>query len=109
MGNLTFEALRAANVARNKEWDREGKLNASFRGLELAGEVGELCNIVKKLERERMGIRGSRVSVIDLAQELADVMITLDLLAMHYSVDLGYVTREKFNDTSVKIGLETRL
>jgi len=107
--NLTFEALRAANVARNNEWDREGQLNASFRGLELAGEVGELCNIIKKLERERMGIRGSRVSIVDLAEELADVMICLDLLAMHYSIDLAHVTREKFNDTSVKIGLETRL
>jgi len=107
--NLTFEQLRAANVARNKEWDKDGKIGASFRGLELAGEVGELCNLVKKLERERMGIRGSRVSILDLAQELADVMICLDLLAMHYSIDLAHVTREKFNDTSVKIGLETRL
>jgi len=106
---LTFEDLRAANVARNKEWDKDGQLNASFRGLELAGELGELCNMVKKLERERMGIRGSRVSIEDVAREMADVQICLDLLAMHYSIDLAYITRQVFNDKSVEVGLETRL
>ena len=106
---MNFMQLRRANVDRNAEWDPEGKLNASFRGLELAGEVGELCNLVKKLERERMGIPGSRATFLQLCEELADVQICLDLLAMHYSIDLGLATKVKFNQTSDKMQLKTRL
>lgn len=107
--NLTFSALRFANVHRNMEWDPDNIITASFRGLELAGEVGELCNMVKKLERERLGLPGSRVSFLELAEEMADVQITLDLLAMHYSIDLGEATRFKFNMTSNKLGWATRI
>lgn len=107
--NLTFEQLRFANVQRNKEWDPDNKINGTFRGLELAGEVGELCNMIKKLERERMGLIGSRVSFVDFAKEVADVQICIDLLAMHYSIDLAVVTSEKFNASSDKHGFETKL
>ena len=107
--NLTFEDLRFANVQRNKEWDPDNEINALFRGIELSGEVGEICNIVKKLERERIGLRGSRATIFELASELADGQITLDLLAMHYSIDLGAATRLAFNTKSGAMGFETRL
>lgn len=127
MNMLTFERLRAANVQRNKDWDPENQIGALFRGLEFSGEVGEtiekafeiiidlakksgkLTNVVKKLERERMGLVGSRVSLFELAQELADVQITLDLLAMHYSIDLGEAVCLKFNASSHKHGFKTKL
>jgi len=67
--------LRKANIARDAEWNPDKKITPLFRGVELAGEVGEALNIIKKLERERMGIGGSRASVGDLADELADVLI----------------------------------
>jgi len=107
--NLKFEDLRQANVERNKEFDPENLITASFRGLELAGEVGELCNVIKKLERERLELPGSRTTMLSLAKEIADVLITLDLLAMHYSIDLGEATRYKFNSTSTRMGLKTRI
>jgi len=107
--NLTFTALRFANVQRNKEWDPEGKIPASFRALELAGEVGELCNIIKKLVRESLGLKGSRATFLQLAQELGDAQICLDLLAMQYSVDLGEATRAAFNDKSRELGWETEI
>jgi hypothetical protein len=123
---LSFEDLRFANVQRNKEWDPNNQLTASFRGLELSGELGEMIekafaliecaivvgkitNIVKKIERERIGLKGSRVSMLDLADELADAQICLDLTAMQYSIDLGEATRRKFNATSDKVGLKTKL
>jgi NTP pyrophosphatase (non-canonical NTP hydrolase) len=106
---LNFEDLRYANVQRNKEWDPENQFGGSFHGLELAGEVGELCNLVKKLERERLGRPGSRASFMQLAEELADAQICLDKLAMFYSIDLGEATRIKFNATSDKMNLKTRL
>lgn len=106
---LTFEALRFANVHRNNEWDPDNKITGLFRVLEFAGEVGELCNVVKKLERERMGLPGSRTTLLDFASELADCQITLDLLAMQYTIDLAEATRLKFNETSKKLGWETKI
>ncbi len=101
--------LRAANLARQAEWDAEGQITLSYRGNELAGEVGEACNIIKKLERERLGIRGSRANLAELAEELADVIICADLIAMQLGIDLDRAVAEKFNKTSEKIGLTTRL
>ena len=101
--------LRAANLARQAEWDTDGQITLSYRGNELAGEVGEACNVIKKLERERMGIAGSRANLADLAEELADVIICADLIAMQLGIDLNRAVAEKFNKTSEKVGLTTRL
>lgn len=105
---MQHNTLRAANLARQAEWDAGNQITAAYRGNELAGEVGEACNIIKKLERERMGIRGSRGSLGDLADELADVMICVDLIAMHYGINLEKAVRYKFNLTSEKNNLATR-
>ncbi len=101
--------LRAANSARQKEWDTDNSITLAYRGNELAGEVGEACNVIKKLERERLGIRGSRASAAQLAEELADVVICADLIAMDAGIDLDRAVRAKFNSTSQKYGLQTRL
>jgi NTP pyrophosphatase (non-canonical NTP hydrolase) len=101
--------LRAANLARNREWDPQGKISLTFRSTELAGEIGEVCNEVKKLERERLGLKGSRTSLAKLAAELADGLICLDLLAMEFGIDLAEAVRAKFNATSEERGLEVWL
>lgn len=104
-----FKRLREANIQRQKEWDPESKINSSFRGLELAGEAAEAANIVKKLEREKLGLIGSRSSVDELADELADVIISCDLLAMGYNIDLKQAIINKFNNDSDKNGVKTKL
>lgn len=110
MGDHTAPDLRAANRARQVEWDQEGQITLSYRGNELAGEVGEACNVIKKLDRERMGIRGSRATKDQLAEELADVVICADLIAMDAGIDLlNDAVPSKFNATSEKVGLKTRL
>ena len=106
---MAVKTLREANEVRQAEWDKEGGISLSYRGNELAGEVGEACNIIKKLERERLGIRGSRATKEQLAEELADVQICIDLIAMHEGIDLDAATIAKFNATSEKYGLATRL
>lgn len=108
-GEICFSELRAADLERQAEWDRDGKIDLAYRGNELAGEVGEACNIIKKLERERLGIGGSRSTFAALAAELADVIICADLVAMQAEIDLGAAVRSKFNATSEKLGLATRL
>jgi NTP pyrophosphatase (non-canonical NTP hydrolase) len=106
---MDLKNLRHANITRQHEWDRGNKIDACYRGTELAGEVGEALNVVKKLERERRGIDGSRDTVEHLGEELADVLICLDLLAMQYGIDLSAALVAKFNATSEKMGLKTRL
>lgn len=72
------------------------------------GELGEMANIVKKLNRVRDGIPGNDRSTEELkaafADELADVFIYLDLLAQSQGVDLESAVISKFNRTSKKIG-----
>ena len=76
--------LHKANYARCKEWDPDTVLDLPFWGVELAGEVGEACNVIKKLERERLGLRGSRATIQQLSEELADCIICTDLVAIGY-------------------------
>lgn len=105
-----FFSLQEANVARDKEWNTTGeKLPLTFRATELAGEVGEACNVIKKLERERLGIVGSRDTVEHLAEELADVVICAYLVAMDTGIDLDKEVAKKFNATSAKNGFKTRM
>lgn len=106
---LQLEALRAANIARQAEWCPDQVPDLSFRGNELAGETGEACNIIKKLERERHGWAGSRATLDQLAQELADVIICVDLVAQQTGIDLWPAVVSKFNDTSETRGLKTML
>ena len=79
----THNNLRDANTERQKEWDAGGYANnPEWRMNELAGETGEVCNVLKKLHRERCGVIGSRATKDDLADELADVVICIDLLLL---------------------------
>jgi hypothetical protein len=73
---VTLGQLQQAHVERQEEWCPDQKPDLSFRGNEMAGEVGEACNVIKKLERERQGWRGSRATKQQLADELADVVHT---------------------------------
>jgi NTP pyrophosphatase (non-canonical NTP hydrolase) len=104
-----FPTLRAANIARQAEWDQDARITLSYRLNELAGETGEACNVGKKIERERLGIRGSRATLQQLAEELADVVICADLVAMGEGIDLAAAVAAKFNATSEKVGLATRM
>lgn len=88
---------------------RSNDAGIMFDALELGGEVGELLNVVKKLEREERGWRGSRATLKDFADECADVLICLDKLARRHGVDLQTATIAKFNATSSKVGLPHKL
>lgn len=104
-----LKQLRAANKIRQEEWCPGKNPDLSFRGLELAGEAGEACNVIKKLERERLGWRGSRAFTSDLADELADVIIVADLIADSLGIDLEEAIKTKFNSTSDKYNLKTKI
>jgi NTP pyrophosphatase (non-canonical NTP hydrolase) len=104
-----FKQLAEANRARQQEWDPMKRITLVYRGNELAGEVGEACNEVKKIERERLGIRGSRTTREKAAEELADVVICASLIALDLEIDLWPAIVAKFNKTSEQVGLKVKL
>lgn len=107
--NDILSDLRRANQERQKLWDPDKKATPLFRATELGGEVGEALNEVKKIEREKMGFRGSRSNLEKLADELADVIICTDLLAAEYGIELTSAIKRKFNETSEKVGFEVMI
>ncbi|WP_156458096.1 MazG-like family protein [Devosia epidermidihirudinis] len=108
-GGVSIDQLQAAHIERQEEWCPDQKPDLSFRGNEMGGECGEAQNVIKKLERERHGWRGSRDTVEHLGQELADVVHTAVLCAITAGIELGPYVVAKFNETSEKNGLSTFL
>src|SRR5215471_13331398 len=85
--SLTVSSLQEALARRNEEWDPpSGSPGLMFRAIEMGGEVGEALNKIKKLEREWLGMRGSRATVEEVGEELADVVITALLVAIELGV-----------------------
>lgn len=75
----------------------------------LAGEVGELCNMVKKMERvAHGGIDGgstytaANITTRDIKEEIGGIAIYLDLLASLYGISLEEAIIETFNSKSEK-------
>lgn len=105
---LTLKMIREKNLERQKEWDEGDAITLTYLGNALAGETGEACNIIKKLERERLGLNGTRSSASSLAEEFADVLTYLDLAAAKAGINLDEAYIAKFNAVSEKNGFKTR-
>lgn len=105
--NIDLDTIRRANQARQREWDGDTKFSLLFFSNALAGEAGEVANVVKKMERHRMGLRGSVAGTNDLGFELADVLTYTDLTAFRADLDLGYMFVRKFNEVSARYGMQT--
>lgn len=114
---ISFETVHETNLARCKRW-HPGFPNDGWTGADwsnaVAGEVGELCNVVKKLRRSDMGIVGKADSdratlMAMLANEMADVFLYLDLLSSFYGVHLPSAIAGKFDAVSRREGWPERL
>ena len=110
---LTFDEFRAANVARCLKWHPQGIESWSPSDLLTAvtGELGQLASLLKMRNRERDGLPGNKFSPTDcqVADELADVLTYLDLLAATLGVDLGRAAAQKFNEVSERVGFPDRI
>lgn len=117
---LDFETLRDRNAERcETSYHPIDAWSPTDWACALAGEVGEACNLIKKLRR----ITTSNPATVELVQggletgalisavaaELADAVIYADLLADRLGIDLGEAVRRKFNETSRRIGSEVLL
>lgn len=108
---LSFEALRKANVERLAVFPghADNPWSANDWAVAVTGELGELCNILKKLRRGAAYPGMEMPSAAKIRQELADTQIYLDLLAAYLGVDLGAAVIETFNNVSERWNLPQRL
>lgn len=114
---LTFGALRRANEKRLPQFrDKHGAIAHAVAdgsdwspaewGNAVAGETGELCNILKKIRRGDMTMEEARNEV---AKECADIVTYVDLTALQFNIDLGEATRDKFNEVSARVESDVHL
>lgn len=82
----------------------------------MAGEVGEACNITKKMDRVLDKIHGNRnddatLEMLSekLKREIGDVVVYADLLAQHMNFRLEDCVRTAFNEKSQEIGSDISL
>jgi NTP pyrophosphatase (non-canonical NTP hydrolase) len=134
---LTFAELRAGNIARLPQFkNRKGEpahsepdgsdwiLSTWNNATE--GEVGEVAealghyvcfakiaqhlgkggDIIKKIERGDVTLDEKRQA---LADELADVVTYLDILALRAGIDLGDATIHKWNEVSKRVDCALRI
>jgi hypothetical protein len=101
MSDLTFAEVTEANVARCQRWHAGGLDGWSVTDWSnaTAGELGEVCNAIKKLRRVEDGIanisdpgrllasRDEAVAVI--GEEIADTFLYLNLLACRLGISLA--------------------
>lgn len=76
--------------------------------LDMAMDTGRACNVVKKLDRELLGMNGSRATADDLASHLKDILWGASDVAALFGLRLSDCVAAKFNKTSEKVGLITR-
>lgn len=101
---LTFDKLRMTNKSRciNDIRPLDSWTPLEWGGA-LAGECGELCNLLKKMRR------GSKISKKEIAYELADVITYADLVGAALDIDLGETVKKKFNIVSKRWKSKYRL
>lgn len=114
---LLFSTLRAANIARLPQFkNKHGSLaHSKADGSDwspaqwlqaVVGELGEYANLRKK--HERGDIDGCQF-LVEAADELADVMIYLDILAFRLGIRLDVAVIDKFNRVSERVGSNVRI
>jgi len=107
--------ISAISFARALRWHFNGldSWSESDWACALAGEVGELCNVIKKRNRVRdhMQQRATNEGALqhNLKMEIGDVYIYLDLLARRVGLNLEDCVRDTFNRISEREGFPERL
>ncbi len=75
----------------------------------VAGETGEMCNLIKKRHRSLSEGKPLFVSVGEVGKELADIVTYVDLLATRLGLDLETILIDKFNEVSDRVGFTEKL
>lgn len=100
---LTFADFQALNRRRcNDVFHPEGEWwPIELWSLAIAGEAGELCNLVKKVIRGDFTLEEKRAAILD---EIADVITYCDLAVTLLGADTGEILMSKFDAVSSRSG-----
>ena len=113
---MDLSAFREMNVQRARDGFRcYDNQPLTYWTTALAGEVGELCNMVKKMQRvERGGVDGgssykaSDITREMLKEEIGGIAIYLDLLASLMGIGLEEAIADTFNRKSEQLDFPQR-
>ncbi|MFM8255610.1 MAG: hypothetical protein ACKN9Q_03380 [Bacteroidota bacterium] len=115
--SLNLQTFRAVNVDRAiNGFNCYQNQPLTYWTTALAGEVGELCNMIKKLQRvENGGIDGgssykaSDITKKMLQEEIGGIAIYLDLLASLLDIELEEAIQSTFNNKSEQLNFTQRI
>lgn len=77
--------------------------------IDLALEIGNVSNTIKKQERARFGMVGARGSIDDLMRNLFEIVEIVHAIASLFGEQAKSCVASKFNLTSTKYGLATKM
>lgn len=111
--DLTFSHFSKMNLARANRWHGAEGIDSwtiSEWGIAAAGEMGEVCDAIKKLNRIEHGFTSNNPrqpknapdAVISILKEIGDTGCYLDLLAQRMGSSLGECMAHVFNEVSVR-------
>ena len=110
---MTFVEFQRINTERCNEWFALNRWSLSDWAVAMAGECGEACNIVKKLNRRRDLIKSDDPVYHELnaalAEEIADTVTYAFLLAERCGFSMQDIVAAKFNKVSEKHGFPQRI
>ena len=105
--HLRFWLLRIENERRCEEsFYPVGSRSPNDWATAIAEECGEVARIAKRIRDGKITEEEARV---DMAYELADVVMYVDLLAARLGINLADAVAEKFNIVSERVGNARRL
>lgn len=119
MANLTFQEFQELSARRCREgFPTCADWSLNDWAVALTGEVGEMCNVLKKVRRgdaiykllprqpdwKDVDVHFAAQTKQELVSELADVIIYADLMLTMLGADTGEEVMRKFDEVSRRVG-----
>ncbi len=86
------------NYERDRKHDKEGRFNWEFYAIGVAGEAGELMNLLKKVKRGDFQLNKE-----EIAEETADIITYCFLLLSALDVDPEKTIMDKFEKVNKRL------
>lgn len=119
---LRFDEVSIINRERCIQWHGENGIEdwtVSDWAMATAGEFGELCNVLKKLNRRTGGLQGNSVSdnpinneedmMYAIQKEIGGTYLYLDLLCQRLGIRIQDAVRMEFNRVSERLNFPQRI
>lgn len=101
---MDLEHIQKVEAKNNKLYFPEQEQTPTYLGICLAGEVGEVCNEIKKWVRGTQDWEALRSKLVG---ELPDILIYLVMIAEEFAIDLDGAWEEKRIVNDRRYGVST--